>query len=555
MRTRRVAILFVLVTLFTSLPNQPILVFGDASSDGVRGSDTTSSWSEFRGNLNNTGYSISRVPSTNRTFPMFNARFQVRSSAVVSDDVLYFGSDYGRVYAVNISTGEEVWNFTTEGEVWATPLVLDDKVLIGSSDDNFYAIDRQTGDLVWLFPTGNDVHSSAKHVNGTIVFGSLDGNLYFLDAETGIETLPPFETGWRIYGTPAIVQGTVIIGSNDGNAYRVSLEDGSKIWNFTLSPSPGESVKYTSAAIFEDKVYIGSNDHNAYCLDLETGDLIWKFETGNYVYASPAIHNGSVFVHSTDGFLYALPLEDPDGDGNITDDVLWSFETRDGGAAGEGGSSPAVADGKVIVGSRLSSTVGYVYVLDEKTGEVVWQLKLPAGTYSSPTVVGGRIYIGAADGFMYGISDLTPGMSLEIVPEFVEIQSERLMVIEFLVTYAGEPVEGAFIRFVVTEGVLSQSGASTLADGIQRVKYLSPKVSENTTVTISGRATKYGMEDVQSSIDIVIVPAKDYEGTVSGTVFSLEKYLPFLIAIIVLVLLNALIFAGITIRRKRRSSE
>lgn len=522
-------------------------------AEGTRGSDTTGEWTEFRGNLNNTGYSLSTVPATNRTFMEFQALFQIRSSAVAWGDMIYFSSDYGRVYAVNVSTGREVWNYTTGTEVWATPLVTEDRVFIGSADDNFYALDRLNGTPVWVNQTGNDIHSSAKLHNGIVVFGSLDGRLYFLDADSGNEAIPPFRTGGQIHGTPAIVSDTAVFGSDDGKVYRVSLMDGSEIWNFTGSPiQPGE-VRFSSAAIYGSRVYIGSNNYNFYCLDFDTGDLVWQFATGDFVYASPAVHDGKVFVHSLDGFLYALPLDDPNADGNITsDEVIWEFETQDSGGGIEGGSSPAVADGKVIVGSRLGFTEGYVYVVDEENGDLVWRsAKLP-GTFSSPTIVDGRIFIGAADGAMYGFSELAPGMELEIVPGLMEIESERLMVIEFVLTYAGEGVEGGFINFEVTDGMLSQSGASTLANGTQQVKFLSPQVTENTTVIVRGRGTKYGMEEAIASIEILITPAADY-GTESGTIFSWDKYMPFIIAIVVLSSLNVIVLAAI--RFRRRSSE
>jgi len=171
--------------------------------------------------------------------------------------------------------------------------------------------------------------------------------------------------------------------------------------------------------------------------------------------------------------------------------------------------------------------------------------------YSSPAIVDGRIFIGTSDGYMHGISELAPGMTLEIEPEALVIKSERLMVIEFVLIYAGKPVEGAFIQFEVTEGILSQSGASTLADGVQVVKYLSPVVTENTTVTITGKATKYGMVGATFSLDIVIVPAKDYEDTASGAAFSLDKYIPFIITISILVILNLLTLAAIIVRKRR----
>jgi outer membrane protein assembly factor BamB len=553
MRGSRTVILFLLVALFVSMTGRPFTSVDDAAAETTRGSDTTGEWSEFRGNLNNTGYSTSTVPTRNNTFLEFQALFQIRSSAVAWGDVIYFGSDYGRVYAVNISTGMDVWNYTTGTEVWATPLVTEDRVYIGSADNNFYALNRINGTSVWVNQTGNDIHSSAKLYNGVVVFGSLDGNLYFLDADTGNEALPPFRTGGEIHGTPAIINDSAVFGSDDGKVYRVSLADGSEMWNFTGNPiEPGE-VKYSSAAISGNRVYIGSNNRNLYCLDLDTGNIVWDFATGDYVYASPAIHNGRVFVHSLDGFLYALPLNDPNGDGNITiDEVIWEFETQDSGGGIEGGSSPAVADGKVIVGGRIGFLSGYVYVVDEETGNLTWRSPRLPGMFSSPTVVDGRIFIGTASGVMYGFSELAPGMELDIAPEIDVIESERLMVIEFVVTHAGEPVEGAFINFETTHGVLSQSGASTLADGIQRVKFLAPQVTESTTVTITGRATKYGMEESVFSIDIVITPAADYD-TESGTVFSWDKYMPFIAAIVILALVNVTIL--IAIRFKGRPQE
>lgn len=531
--------------------NLSVPAAGDAI-ERTRGSDTTGEWSEFRGNLNNTGYSLSTVPATNRTFLELPITFQIRSSATAWGDVIYFGTDFGFVYAVNISTGMEVWNHSTTGEVWATPLVTEDHVYVGSTDDHFFALDRHNGTPIWTNQTSGDIKGSAKIHDGKIVFASGDGNLYFLDPLTGSEIMPPFQTGGEILGTPAIVADTAIIGSNDGRVYRVSLADGSETWNFTTNPAfPGE-VKYTSAAVSGNSVVIGSNDYNFYCIDLDTGSLVWEFATGSLVYASPAIHNGVAFLHSLNGNLSAVPLDDPNGDGTITEnEIIWTFQTRDSNGGIEGGSSPAVADGKVVVGSRLSFLEGYLFVVDEQEGDLVWSLRIP-GTYSSPMVVDGKIFIGSAGGFMWGISERAPGMTLEIVPEFMELESERLMVIEFFVTYAGEPVEGAFINFEVTDGVLSQSGASTLADGIQRVKYLSPVVTDNTTVTVRGWANKYGMEEARASLDIVITPAEDY-GTTSGEVFSWDKYMPFVIAIIILAVLNILILTAVSLRR--RSSE
>jgi hypothetical protein len=62
-------------------------------------------------------------------------------------------------------------------------------------------------------------------------------------------------------------------------------------------------------------VYIGSGDGNLYALNASTGDKIWNFtiqplldEDGlyRYLFASPAVANGTIYMGSGDGVVFAL---------------------------------------------------------------------------------------------------------------------------------------------------------------------------------------------------------------------------------------------------------
>jgi len=516
---------------------------------GTRGSDTTGSWTEFRGNLNNTGYSTSTVPSTNNTFLKFDTGWPFHSSAVASTDILYFGSDYGKVYAVDMASGSEIWNYTTMSDVWASPLAVGDTVYIGGMDANLYALNRFNGSRQWIFTANDSIVSSAKYYDGSIIFSSQDGKVYFINATTGLEAAPPYATGGQIWGTPAVIDGTVVVGSNDGNVSRVRISDGFVMWRFPLPAGPSGLVKYSSAAVSGGRVFIGSDDHSAYAINLDTGALVWRFQAANFVYATPGIHAGRVFIHSTDGNLYALPFDDPNADGTIaTSEILWQFHTGDG-TGGEGGSSPAIADGKVLVAART----GYLYCLDELTGTEVWSFGVSSAnrpSFSSPTIVDGRVFIGLSDGSMYGFGE--GGMSVTIFPALNVIEGQRAMEIVFNVTVVGFPVEGAFVSFAVTAGALSQGGASTLADGQQRVKYLAPKVTENTTVKITAKATKYGLNDASAFVFITVISAQDY-GTASGSAFSIDNYSLLLAAIAILIVANVAVYAAVVLNKRRRS--
>jgi len=121
--------------------------------------------------------------------------YWVVSTAAVSEGVVYIGGDDSFVNALDAKTGEEKWRFETLGEtIWSSPAVVNGVLYVG--DWNFgsaeneagrtlwgylYAVDLLTGEKLWDFETGGNIVSSpVVDENGVIYFGSLDGHLYAL---------------------------------------------------------------------------------------------------------------------------------------------------------------------------------------------------------------------------------------------------------------------------------------------------------------------------------------------------------------------------------------
>jgi outer membrane protein assembly factor BamB len=62
----------------------------------------------------------------------------VDSSPVIVGDRVVFGSDDGRLYLVDLGSGEEVWSTTLGEAVTASPAVAGGRVVIGSEDGVLY---------------------------------------------------------------------------------------------------------------------------------------------------------------------------------------------------------------------------------------------------------------------------------------------------------------------------------------------------------------------------------------------------------------------------------
>ena len=197
---------------------------------------------------------------------------------------------------------------------WSGVAVEGDHLYVGTQDRDIRALNAETGETVWGFNLRGEVESDRA-----------------------------------VYGTPAISDGVAYVGGYDGTLYALNLANGNDVWDATIgdgSPIVG------GLAVGGGLVFVGSSDGTLYAYDAADGIYQWKYETGNSIWATPAVANDRVFFGSMDQKVYALDL-----DGQ----KLWDFHT--GGAVT---ARPLVQDGRVYIGSFSSD----FFALDAETGNV-----------------------------------------------------------------------------------------------------------------------------------------------------------------------------------------
>jgi outer membrane protein assembly factor BamB len=416
---------------------------------------TIQAQSMFRANQMHTGTFAGPGP---RQFHRVKWKFptgdRVMSSPVFKDNVIYFGSDDGNVYAVDAVTGHQIWKHATNGPVPATPAIADGTVYVGSYDGKFYAFNAQTGALKWKFATEGERRFEAKGLhgfqprnqtiadpfdvflsspvvaNGAVYFGSGDGNVYALDAATG-DMRWKFKTGDVVHASPALANGVLFFGSWDSYFYAVDATTGKEKWRFHAGEDPlvhNQVGFQSSPAVVNGVVYTGCRDANLYALDAATGKEKWRFYTElSWVITSPAVTDGKVFFATSDSSLYHV-VDANTGKSLVRQQgTAWMF------------SSPAVAGDVVFIGVLN----GVLEARDVKTGGVLWDFQVErskqnkswvltadrkinepflnhsnwreaplvasdkqfriGGIFSSPLVVSGVVYFGSADGFLYAL--------------------------------------------------------------------------------------------------------------------------------------------------------
>jgi outer membrane protein assembly factor BamB len=331
----------------------------------------------------------------------------VRSSPTVLGDWLYVGSSDGHLYAIDRATGSPRWTANVASPVNSSPAVAAGLVILGSRDGTFHARDARSGQERWRFETGEllpwewgfegwDAYTSSPVVvDSVVLFGSGDGFLYALELASGRE-IWRFGTGGRIRSSPAVEGGVVFVGSADGRVYAVDLATGQERWRYEphgvslVSADFGFDRKsiISSPAVVDGTVYVGSRDGYMYAIDQATGEFKWRADHRvSWAMSSPAVVGDVLYSGTSDGnFVHALDV--------TSGNELWRFI-----AAGYTWSSPAVTDDGVYIGDAG----GNLWALDRETGEVRWSYRTRGAVVSSPAVADGMVYFECDDGTVYAL--------------------------------------------------------------------------------------------------------------------------------------------------------
>jgi eukaryotic-like serine/threonine-protein kinase len=251
------------------------------------------------------------------------------------------------------------------------------------------------------------IHASPVAAQGRVFVGAENGNLYALDAKThGLLWL--YHARGGIASTPAVADGIVYFLDRAGDVHALKAADGSPLWTFRTQgeavfaahgmfglPRDGQPVPdpwdvYLSSPLVHDgKVYVGSSDGHLYALDAKDGKLAWAWRTGGMVHSSPALAGNNVVVGSWDGAVYALDAR--------TGEQRWRHQTgvEQKVSVNLGiQASPAVDGDTVYVGSRD----GFLYALDAASGQPKWRYDAHGSwVVGTPAVDGDSVYVGTSD--------------------------------------------------------------------------------------------------------------------------------------------------------------
>jgi outer membrane protein assembly factor BamB len=215
---------------------------------------------------------------------------------------LLVGSADYKLHAV-ADNGTYLWSFPSGGRVYSAPVPQGDDVFFGSDDGRLYKVDVDSGILIWEFATGDKVRGGPALADGRVVFASWDGFLYCLDAEQGaLAWKAPIAPLTR--ATPAIQGGRVYLGDEGGTVRAVDLATGREVWKHAL----GGRIS-TCPVVTPDGIAFAS-EQGAVAIVAADGKVRWQRDLAVGVSGQPIATQTQLLVPTEKGLAV---LERSDG--------------------------------------------------------------------------------------------------------------------------------------------------------------------------------------------------------------------------------------------------
>jgi outer membrane protein assembly factor BamB len=213
--------------------------------------------------------------------------------------------------------------------------------------------------------------------------------------------------GFGVASSPAYANSCIYFGAD--KPYCVWATNGSIRWKVN---KPNIKHGDGTPTLAYGKVFIGGSDYKLYCIDQITGKVDWTFQVkSDYppaipdnwgLYAAPAVVNGRVFLAACDWYLYQI---------NVTQSSSIATANHSFQMGWASYSSPVVVGDKVYVGCSYNEmrTESRYYCFWASNLTKIWEFYpgVSTGFFSSAGYYNGFLYLGALDGNLYCLNATT----------------------------------------------------------------------------------------------------------------------------------------------------
>jgi len=383
----------------------------------LAGCSRKADWVQFRGEEGR-GVSLSRIS------PPLGLRWKIKlqdsdekirslNPPVVIGDTIYFGSDDGNFYALDVESGYMRWVFKSGAEINSVPYADKEQVYFGSKDGKLYALSRETGQEVWNFPVRSQINSQVQRYKDYIVFVGDADAVYFLSPD-GKEQFRIHNPGW--YNFTFLMADDVMYFATGPRVDQVGPFDiNSREFLWFLPYHDIDATWYSFCALRNDLLYLGTADFYAgtrlgfYAINRHNGKIVWEQNMEGEFKNWLSSNLRTDFEKEIQFFSRNIGLLDFMAPTVWKDLVIWTggdnaaraFDADTGILRWKNvfdtpiSSAPTLAAGRVYFGILGDGrNPPEIVCLSAQDGRLLWRMETEGAVLSAPVIAGKRIIFG-----------------------------------------------------------------------------------------------------------------------------------------------------------------
>jgi len=240
------------------------------------------------------------------------------SNIKIKDDVFYVVDYKNILRSISIKDGSEIWNLKTEESLTKSntqiSIALDDKnIYFNNSIGDITAVDIKSGQLVWQLPTqNNDISQNAFQLSNselvinenTIFFSNNKNEFYSIDSATGLIN---WKTEISSDLKPVVIGKLIITISEKGYLYIIDKKSGNIIRINDLyknyKDKKRNQIKPTGFIVALNKIYLTNSDGKLIIVNSNEGNILNVVKVSGSKILQPFINENNLFLISNGSII------------------------------------------------------------------------------------------------------------------------------------------------------------------------------------------------------------------------------------------------------------
>tara|TARA_B100000787_G_scaffold130654_1_gene99571 strand:- start:7 stop:1305 length:1299 start_codon:yes stop_codon:yes gene_type:complete len=233
------------------------------------------------------------------------------SDIKIKGDFFYVVDFKNILKSISIKDGSELWNLKTEESITKSntklSIVIDNKnVYFNNSIGDITAVNINSGQLLWQLPTqNNDIANNAFQLSSSrlvinensILFSNNKNEFYSIDIKTGLIN---WKNTINSVLSPVIIGNILITVSSSGYLYVVDKISGNilRINDLYINYDKKKRLKIhpTGFLVSLGKIYLTNDDGRLIIVDLNIGNILSTVKIASDKISRPHVHENNLYI-------------------------------------------------------------------------------------------------------------------------------------------------------------------------------------------------------------------------------------------------------------------